>query len=398
MPVRSDCCDDGGLAGGDHFAPKYLIGNVPNGDPAVAQTGAFRYIPDPGDGTGIALAITESTAAPGDIWVRPGTYTWTGADRLIVPANRTIRGAGRGLTLIINNNDAAGDNTMFELAAGAELSQMSITKGATLGAKGTALVAITAVGARVWDFEFDLSAAATAGSLTSGIQLSNSASKRHSIIRDGVITLPNGAGGAVATWMAGIRGTTVLITPHVCSVENVVVFAGDAAVLTLGVEMLLDAVFAIGPKGTGFYADNARLSATARQCIVELTKGGELGGCVLLQSTFIMQGARFSSSNAQAIPAILVSGDTGTAVADVVDNEIGANFNPAILIGTAAEVCNDCRVVDNRISLGANAVPVAIGTGADNTSVKNNISRGSGSIPATDLGTGSDIAGNIWGV
>ncbi|NJN63446.1 MAG: hypothetical protein HC882_00280 [Acidobacteria bacterium] len=72
----------GGSTGGasaDRFAPRIIVGNVPAGDPNTDQSGAFRYIPDPGDGSGISTAITEAnTLAAGgdfvDIYLRPGLY------------------------------------------------------------------------------------------------------------------------------------------------------------------------------------------------------------------------------------------------------------------------------------------------------------------------------------
>lgn len=382
--------------GTDKFAPRYLVGNVPNGDPAVSTPLPFRYIADPGDGTGIALAATEAIANPGDIWVRPGTYTWTGTDRISIPANRRLRGAGRGLTTIVNDNAAPDDNTMFELAAGAELAQMSIVKGATLGGKGSALVQISGVGALIDDVDLDLSVATAGGSLTAAILVSGVGSKHQSVLRKVTVTLPSGGGGSVSAWLAGIRGSSVNGT-HICSLEDVWVSSGDAAVLTIGVEMLLDAVFSVGAKMTGFYASGARLSATARQCIVELTKGGALAGCQLIEATFAMHNARFSTTSPASIPAIYVSGGAGVAVADIADNEVGAGFSPAILIGDAAEVAQDCRVHGNRIALTQGSVPVAIGTGGDNTLVVLNVSRGSGAIGVSNAGTGTQQSNNVWG-
>lgn len=57
----------------DHFAPKYVVGNTLAGDPLPLQGAPFIYIPDPGDGSGIALALTQPFG-PGDVWVRPGTF------------------------------------------------------------------------------------------------------------------------------------------------------------------------------------------------------------------------------------------------------------------------------------------------------------------------------------
>lgn len=92
----------GAGGGGDHFAPKYLVGNVLAGDPALAQGGAFRYFGDPGDGSGVAAALAAAAITPGDVWVRPGTYNFgIGAAvlPLTVPTGVVMRGAGAGLTI-----------------------------------------------------------------------------------------------------------------------------------------------------------------------------------------------------------------------------------------------------------------------------------------------------------
>lgn len=78
------------------FAPKYVIGNVLAGDPNTSQTGAFTYIPDPGDGSGLAAALALPGGI-GDIWLRPGLYdlgTGSVTTPLAVPAGVTIRGSG----------------------------------------------------------------------------------------------------------------------------------------------------------------------------------------------------------------------------------------------------------------------------------------------------------------
>lgn len=94
---------------GDKFAPRYIVGNVPAGDPATPQTGPFRYIPDPGDGTGLALAVAESSVNPGPIYVRPGTYDWDAgplAGPLTVGDGVLIQGAGSGVTFLVGSTGA----------------------------------------------------------------------------------------------------------------------------------------------------------------------------------------------------------------------------------------------------------------------------------------------------
>lgn len=87
----------------DHFAPRWLVGNTPAGDPAIAQASPFEYIPDPGDGSGIALAVAAANlAGGGDIWIRPGLYD-LGAGAtvgfVVTASGVTIRGAGFGTVI-----------------------------------------------------------------------------------------------------------------------------------------------------------------------------------------------------------------------------------------------------------------------------------------------------------
>jgi hypothetical protein len=121
----------------DRFAPKYLVGNVPEGDSAVAYSAnGFVYIPDPGDGTGIADALSQASVDPGDVWVRPGTYDFaTGAiiNALTIPAFCKLRGAG--ISTVIRPL-AGGNQGAFILAQGAEISDMTVAAPALTGVAG----------------------------------------------------------------------------------------------------------------------------------------------------------------------------------------------------------------------------------------------------------------------
>lgn len=122
----------------DHFAPRYIVGNVPAGDPNTAQAAPFVYIPDPGDGTGIASALALASATPGDVWIRPGTYNLTtraaALAAMLVPAGVKVRCAGRGLVTIVGQT--ALDQGVFRMAANSALEDCTITVAA--GANGTA--------------------------------------------------------------------------------------------------------------------------------------------------------------------------------------------------------------------------------------------------------------------
>lgn len=133
----------GGGATPDRFAPKYLVGNTSNGDTAsVAGLAAgFSYIPDPGDGTGIALAIAAATALPGDIWIRPGTYDLTQPTSPIapfsVPNSVVVRGTGN--TTVIRGR-LSGDQRVFTLASSSELRDIRINCIGVQDGTGDALV------------------------------------------------------------------------------------------------------------------------------------------------------------------------------------------------------------------------------------------------------------------
>jgi hypothetical protein len=113
--------EGGGGSGGDpnRFAPKYIVGNELAGDdPTYTFAGGFIYIPDPGDGTGIQAALSQASLAPGDVWIRPGTYDFgTGAVAmpLTIPAGTRVQGSGNTTTLIAKT---VGDQGVFVLAAG----------------------------------------------------------------------------------------------------------------------------------------------------------------------------------------------------------------------------------------------------------------------------------------
>jgi len=131
--------------GPDRFAPKYLVGNVPAGDSATPYSQAgFEYIPDPGDGSGIAAALIAASlpGGLGDVWIRPGIYTLvTGG--LVVPAGVRLMGAGDAtvLSYAVPSN-AAG--TLFTVLNGSELRDFRIVAVDVSNATGDGLIEIPA--------------------------------------------------------------------------------------------------------------------------------------------------------------------------------------------------------------------------------------------------------------
>ena len=112
-----------GLGSIDRFAPRYLVGNVPNGDDSNAySTGGFSYFPDPGDGTGIVAALTAAAAKAGRVYVRSGTYNIS--QILVVPDNTELCGEGLSTRLIATSG--ALSTAMILLSAGSALRQFYI--------------------------------------------------------------------------------------------------------------------------------------------------------------------------------------------------------------------------------------------------------------------------------
>lgn len=114
----------------DRFAPKYLVGNTNNGDSAVGyNTGGFRYIPDTGDGAGIALALTQPNGS-GDVWIRPGTYDLSQPGSpsvpLVIPKGIRVQGAGLGSTIIGAKFGSGENQSVFIVNAAAQLRDLQI--------------------------------------------------------------------------------------------------------------------------------------------------------------------------------------------------------------------------------------------------------------------------------
>jgi hypothetical protein len=148
----------------DHFCPKIIVGNVPAGDPAVAQAAPFQYVPDPGDGTGIALALGSLPAGGGDVCVRPGTYDLAGPP-LVVPSNSTLFGAGPS-TLIRN---LTGSRRIVTVGVGGEVRGVALVLGAApQGSAGVEAVFLSAgaSGARFRESSINVLAASPDESLT----------------------------------------------------------------------------------------------------------------------------------------------------------------------------------------------------------------------------------------
>ena len=141
----------GGGSGLDRFAPKYVVGNTLAGDSAASYSSdGFRYFPDTGDGAGIAAELAAAAggggAVPGDVYIRPGTYTWTGSGVLTVGTG--VRVSGAGARTILNFTVPLGqlsDGRIFKMDSGSELRDLVIvaTDPANSEALGPALIEVS---------------------------------------------------------------------------------------------------------------------------------------------------------------------------------------------------------------------------------------------------------------
>ncbi len=107
-------------SGPDHQFPSIIVGNALNGDTLLVCD-----ILDPGDGSGIQLALTSATYGniggfAQDVYVRPGVY---GPTTLNIPEGVRLLGAGRGRTILTTQDSV----TAVELRGdGGELADVTI--------------------------------------------------------------------------------------------------------------------------------------------------------------------------------------------------------------------------------------------------------------------------------
>lgn len=83
----------------DKFTAKYLVGNSVAGDGTSTSVAGFTYILDPGDGSGIQLALTQPSGF-GDVYIRPGSYVAPAPQVLTIPSGVRVTGAGRAATVL----------------------------------------------------------------------------------------------------------------------------------------------------------------------------------------------------------------------------------------------------------------------------------------------------------
>lgn len=284
----------GGPTGPDHIAPKYLIGNVPAGDSAVAYSqDGFIYLPDAGDGAAIqqallAIAGNPSTdpptpAVPGDVWIRPGTYDLTAGAVLLpltVPAGTRVQGAGESTALTATLTTGVG--TLFALEARTDLRDLVIEATDEGDSTGTALVLAVDGTAHCERLHVTLTREITSTS-TVLAAFGNAESAR--LEQDRCLVELTGTTGPLVpptptAALAGYRLTGGVLRLDVCRVEG-----GDAHVVLTNATGHIDQCELDGFGFWGVYAEDTDLTVT--------------GGTTLISD----------SVNATAVQMVEVNGD-----------------------------------------------------------------------------------------
>jgi len=225
----------------DHFAPKYLVGNVPAGDPNAAQAAPFVYIPDPGDGSGIAAALAQPNG-PGDVWIRPGTYDLGAGTTppLFVPTGVRVQGSGQST---IVKGKTTGDQGVFVLSLGSTLSHLQCEVTASDAGSVTSIALIRSISALLIEDVQVTFATAAGGVLRQGIRLEATAGapKQTNVRNVNIVctTTPTGIGSPTACmWVDGTPPTqaygdldTVFCQGGDVGVINNGLFIGDNIVL-----------------------------------------------------------------------------------------------------------------------------------------------------------------------
>jgi hypothetical protein len=396
--------------GQDKFAPKYLVGNVLAGDPAVTTPGPFVYIADPGDGSGIALALTQPNG-PGDVWIRPGTYTKT-QGRFSVP--KGVRVWGAGLTTVIIGSGL--DNTIWELAFGAEVAWMLVQHPGPLANLGTSVIHSAGDLTKIHDLSLDASSASGGGLLIAGIEYTGPGDFSWSELRQVTVLGPPKTGVLnPATMFACVRGGPGTNgNSSIVAARELTLGGGDAGVLSVGppnqqaTNFVCDDVILFSPGVVGFYADNCTFLLThcVVLCFSDTTAAGmilydsfqyEVSGCFILRL----------DNPVPLVPGIIVSSPTPPqfvppASANIHDSILlqwgdAENSVPQILLGQNAELVRSARVVSNRFISNIAVIPVTLGAGCSNSIVGLNTSDGSGGTLPSDLGAGNaPNVNNLW--
>jgi hypothetical protein len=374
----------GGGGGGqtDHFAPKYLVGNVPAGDPNLAQAAPFIYIPDIGDGSGIALALTQPNG-PGDVWIRPGAYNLNNgmAGPLVVPPGVRVQGAGATTNIL---GKQTGDQGVFVLSVNSQLRDLNVTVPASSEGSITSVAAIRSIGAQQIENVTVNFTTAPGGVLRQGIRFEAAPGAS---IQTGVTALRNVLVATKST--TGIQDPTICYWvdfgqngPAFANADNMRSSGGDVAVVVNGILvartlLLIDwtqyGVWAQSGNSSAFRVDESLVQVS--QVAPATTPIGvfiQIGGGHVLRAMSVQV-----NTNNQDGSGIVIDPIGGGSTLEIDDGQVFADI-VGVQIGSAQNRMDDVTVADSTIQ--------SLGLGIDIQS------------PAQNLSSLCHIKGNTIGV
>jgi hypothetical protein len=384
------------------------------------------YFADPGNGSGIAAALAAAAIVPGDIWIRPGTYTKAvGQTRFVIPRRTRVWGAGEECTIIVGN---ATDNCIWECGDETELAWMTVRRPAAQGLVGTMVINATGNPTAIYHLQVDASLANPrgAGAMTAGILYSRGGAPFDfvwNVLNNVKITGPVIAPGAgeqdPLLMFACVRGepagdgTIALVNINVAEC-----FDGDAGLVSIGdtVGPQQGCSFTCGrllvtrPRTVGIYADFAPF----------FTNGGQSVVLMEADDSSVQTGIWLRNAFQYELGSTLVINISGPGIkpAVIVDSPAGAPAGvpsrcnvhectfigwggdddgtpiPVVIFGQGADLIVGAKMVNCNVDSFGAWPPIRLGVGCSNSIVSLNVGSGGG-VPDV-LGVGNELAHNIW--
>jgi hypothetical protein len=417
MTIKPGCCCSGSGAGAvDRFAPTILVGNTVEGDSAVAySSGGFEYIPDIGDGAGIAAAIAALNAAGGDgrIYVRRGFYDLRLAGSPVAHftliRDQHIIGEGIGATVIMSR-DTGAQTIFFCDGGGMSIQDMELVVptpvGAVVGNIGVITLSDDNTNSSeilLRNLKIGLNADATTIT-THCVRVEN----RNQTVIENCFAECGGArlGSAVADWLrflgvAQVVGNEVVVRNCVAN--------GFDAVVTLGLarNLVLDTVSSVDFKRRFLHmlAGDEQAHVTISNSDGTATDAAALGLSLhshqdanIMATNVRLTGAAGATEPAVWIRSAALGGHAQIMGSTFVWSHVGG---AVMEIGTAlsASPCDRNTIIGNHfvntdVTAGACSVQIMVATAVNNNVSLNSFEDAAG-VGLIDGGTTTQAVGNV---
>lgn len=396
MPVGGCCCAEGMAGLIDRFAPNWIVGNVPAGDSAVAYSvQGFHYIPDPGDGSGIAAALAAAGAAGGGVVTyRFGIYDLNGAGSpvaMTVPKNVILVGPGplyddQGVLVGPIVARSTGDATVFNTN---NLGPVAIRDtGIVFAPTNNTSTGSWLVGGSVAGSQLALDNVEILASFDpaqAGAPVLTAINSAGGTITNCKITNTGAGGASSPTWTTAIRaeGDCDVANVHIDGTDVGVMIDGDATVSGSAITAIQRAV--LGGQGASSRVSTSVLKTTDADGICVETDADALVTANFMGTTV---------AGLTAAPAVLLHGSHAVVSSNQIE---WARAGAAVELGTAggAETVSHCAVEGNIIVNDADAAGVGILVSNANCT-SNTLGGGSIEVQAranafVDLGTTTEV-------